>query len=278
MLAPPAAPRQLPIHACVLCSRAHTTPQSAPHSKNKTTRGPHEPNHRKGFQPSADLPHSHPAPPDGPHSFPSTPAAPFPAATPFPPHTRTPPVAPGKPLEEPEHLRCRLSKGDAAVVEFEPLWPVLVTPRDVCQVLGSFLLREKNYVVSACCLSAWCVCSRAPPSTTLCSSAHSFAPRKDCTTNAPAPAATLPYGCPVSRLPICSPNWPAQVGFGGVTEILAWACAASPFGSCEGAPAAVGQINATLSNNSAEQNQHLPHQSEPLQQEQQDGVGAAPAN
>jgi hypothetical protein len=33
-------------------------------------------------------------------------------------------------------------------VEFVPLWPVLITPREESQVLGSFILREKNYVVS----------------------------------------------------------------------------------------------------------------------------------
>mmetsp|Transcript_17960 Transcript_17960/g.47018 ORF Transcript_17960/g.47018 Transcript_17960/m.47018 type:complete len:664 (+) Transcript_17960:63-2054(+) len=53
----------------------------------------------------------------------------------------------GKPIEEPEQQRNLLAKGDVAVVDFAPLWPVLVTPREECQVLGSFIIREKNYVV-----------------------------------------------------------------------------------------------------------------------------------
>lgn len=54
----------------------------------------------------------------------------------------------GKPIDEPEQQRNVLAKGDAAVVDFAPSWPVLVVPREESQVLGSFIIREKDFVVS----------------------------------------------------------------------------------------------------------------------------------
>ena len=53
----------------------------------------------------------------------------------------------GAPAGEPEHTRQVLGKGEAAVVDLQPSWPVLVAPRDDCPVLGSFVMRERNYIV-----------------------------------------------------------------------------------------------------------------------------------